>query len=89
MLRAGDTITIAFASGFTVPVTPTITLAGAYTNCSATGSTASTSGSGTGPTLTVTLADNGGTCALATSASGALTIAGFTTRPHRRSRPPT
>ena len=81
MLRAGDTITIAFASGFTIPVTPTITLTGAYTNCSATGATASTSGSGTGPTVTVTLADNGGTCALATGASGALTIGGITNPP--------
>ena len=81
MLRTGDTITIAFASGFTIPLTPTITLTGAYTNCSATGSTASTSGSGTGPTVTVTLADSGGTCALATGASGALTIGGITNPP--------
>src|SRR5207247_9329969 len=67
-LTTGDTITVAFPGTFTVPATPTITLTGAYTNCSATGAAA-------GTTVTITLADSGGTCTLANSASGALKVA--------------
>ncbi len=80
-LKVGDTITVGFAAGFSVPATPTVTLTGAYTNCSATAVTTSTSGSTTGPTVKITLANNGGNCALANSASGALKIAGITNPP--------
>ena len=79
-LHAGDTITVGFSARFTIPSNPTITLTGAYSNCSATGvvlNTTSTTASNDGPKVVITLADNGGTCSLASSASGALTIAGI------------
>ncbi len=72
-LAAGDTITTVFPAGFTIPATPTVTLTGAYSNCTATATAA-------GTTVTITLADNAGTCALANSASGALKLA-FLTNP--------
>ena len=72
-LTTGDTITVVFPGTFTVPASPTITLTGSYTNCSA-------NGVGSGTTVTVTLADNGGTCTHAGSASGALSIK-FLTNP--------
>ena len=82
-LKTGDAITIGFAAGFSIPANPTVVLTGAYTNCSASAVTTSTSGSTTGPTVTVTLANNGGNCALANSASGALTLAGITNPPQQ------
>ena len=44
-------------------------------NCLATAVTTGTNNSATGPTVTVTLANNGGNCALANSANGAFTFA--------------
>ncbi|HET7146118.1 MAG TPA: hypothetical protein VFI10_02870, partial [Gaiellaceae bacterium] len=72
-LNAGSTITVVFPGTFTVPATPAVTLTGAYVNCAATAAAA-------GSTVTVTLADSGGTCALANSASGALKLS-FLTNP--------
>src|SRR5439155_885169 len=72
-LAAGDTITIVFNSGFTVPAVPAVALLSGFANCSATGTAA-------GTTVTITLADSGGTCTLANSASGALKVA-FPTNP--------
>src|SRR5207237_1294089 len=56
-LAAGSTITVVFNGGFTVPAVPTITLLTGYANCAATAT-------GSGTTVTVTLADSGGVCAL-------------------------
>ena len=86
-LKTGDTISIGFSTGFSIPANPTVTLTGAYATCSATAVTTATT---SGATVLVTLANNGGTCALANSASGALTLAGITNPPaSRRSPPPT
>ena len=82
-LKTGDAIKIGFAAGFSIPANPTVVLTGAYTNCSASAVTTSTAGSTTGPTVTVTLANNGGNCALANNASGALTLAGITNPPQQ------
>ena len=70
-LRAGDTITVQFPADFSIPATPTITLPTGFANCLATAVT-------TGQTITVTLANNGGNCALALSSAGTLKIAGIT-----------
>ncbi len=70
-LAAGHTITVAFNSSFTIPASPTVTLASGFTSCSATGSTS-------GSTVTVTLANSGGTCSLPNSTAATLTIAGIT-----------
>ena len=58
---AGDTITIAFpnvTSVFTVPASPTVTLKSGFKNCAIGNAT------GAGTVVTITLADNGGTCSL-------------------------
>ncbi len=68
-LRAGDTVTVTFAAGFSVPATPAIALTGGFTNCSATAT-------GSGSVATITLADNAGTCLLPASAAASLTVAG-------------
>ena len=73
-LAAGDTITVVFNAGFTVPGSPAIGLTGGFSLCSA-------SGSGSGTTVTITLANNGGSCALPNSSAGTLTIAGLTNPP--------
>jgi hypothetical protein len=70
-LAAGDTLTVVFPAGFTVPATPTITLPVGFANCTG-------AGSGSGTTVTITLSNNAGTCALAASAAGEVTIAGLT-----------
>ena len=70
-LAAGDTITAAFNAGFTVPGTPEVALVSGFTNCSATATAAA-------QTVTVTLADSGGTCAVAGSAAATFTLEGLT-----------
>ncbi len=76
-LRAGSTITVAFPIGFSVAPAPTVTLPSGYTNCSAT-AVGSASGSSTNNTLTVTLADSGGTCSVPVSTATTLTVNGIT-----------
>src|SRR5258708_9809574 len=70
-LRKGDTITAVVNPGFTVPATPTVTLASGFTNYSATATAAA-------QTVTVTLADNAGTCAVAGSAAASFKVLGLT-----------
>jgi hypothetical protein len=70
-LAAGSTIKATFNSAFTVPANPTITLPTGFNHCSAT----ATSAAGV---VTVTLANSGGTCALAASSGATFTIAGIT-----------
>src|SRR4030095_16331025 len=70
-LAAGNTITAAFPGAFTVPATPVISNLTGTTNCSATASTL-------GSTVTVTLADSGGTCAVAAGAAVTFRVSGIT-----------
>ena len=80
-LRAGDTITVGFSARFSIPANPDDHAHGRLHELlghrrhgqSARPRPAPPSG----PIVTITLANNGGTCALANSASGALTIAGI------------
>ncbi|HQT99529.1 MAG TPA: hypothetical protein PLG60_03390, partial [Acidimicrobiales bacterium] len=70
-LGAGDTISIAYPSAFTVPVSPAVTFGAAFTGtCSGT-----TNGSTVANVVTITLS---GTCALAASTSATVVVAGIT-----------
>src|SRR4029079_1144700 len=64
-MAVGDTITIVFPAGFTVPAAPTVTLARAFTSCTATAT-------GSGTTATVTLV--GASCSVAASTAASLTL---------------
>ncbi|MCU1488828.1 MAG: cell wall/surface repeat protein, partial [Acidimicrobiaceae bacterium] len=68
-LASGNTITVTFASGFVIPATPTVTLPTGFT-----GSCGTTTGATSGQVVTITLS---GTCALANSTAGTVTIAGI------------
>ena len=70
-LRAADTITVPFPNTFTVPAAPVIALTSGFTTCSATAVAAA-------QTVTITLADSGGTCAVANGATVALNVIGIT-----------
>jgi len=70
-LTAGDTVTITFPAGFTVPSgTVTVALGPNFAGCSGT-----ITGTGSGQSVTVTL---GSGCSLANSAAGAITVDGLT-----------
>jgi|GEM_PF-1369039 len=71
-LAAAGTITVTFPAGFTLPATgATLTLNSNFSDCSATEVTA-------GSAATLTLANSGGTCAVAVSTVTSVTIDGFT-----------
>ncbi len=70
-LAAGDTITVTFAAGYVVGASPAITPGTGFTNCSATSPGGST-------TVTITLADSGGTCAVGNSTAASLQIGSVT-----------
>jgi hypothetical protein len=70
-LSDGDTITVAFPSGFSVGSSPSITLVSGFSNCSATAS-------GSFATATITLANSGGTCSVGSSSAVSLTIGSVT-----------
>jgi hypothetical protein len=67
-LASGNTITVAFASGFTVLGSPTATLGSGFSHCSATATTPSSG------VVTITLANSGGTCALGKGVAATLII---------------
>jgi hypothetical protein len=69
-LAAGDKIIVTFNSSFP-KLTSTVTLVSGFSHCSRTVGLAA-------KTLTVTLSDSGGTCALAGSSAATLTVAGLT-----------
>jgi hypothetical protein len=68
-MAVGDTITIVFPAGFTVPAAPTVTLGSGFTSCTATAT-------GSGTTATVTLV--GASCSVAASTAASLTLNGLT-----------
>ncbi|HEX6788752.1 MAG TPA: hypothetical protein VF091_05865, partial [Gaiellaceae bacterium] len=68
-LRGGDTITVVFNSGFTVPATPTVALTGGFSSCTA-------AAAASGQTATITL--SGASCALAVSTTATLTLSALT-----------
>ena len=68
-LATGGTISVTFNSAFTVPASPAITWGSGFTGTC----TGTTTGATTGHTVLITLS---GTCALAASTAGTLTIAG-------------
>ncbi|MEA2219835.1 MAG: hypothetical protein QOJ35_2461, partial [Solirubrobacteraceae bacterium] len=71
-LHTGDTITITYTAqgAVNMSATPTVTISGVnVSNCAATGAYVS-------PTLTVTLTDNGGNCAIATGAPVSVGVPG-------------
>ena len=70
-LQAGDTITATFSAAFNTATATTAAVLTGFTNCSATVS-------GVGLVATITLADFGGTCALADSTAASLAITGIT-----------
>ncbi len=67
-LAAGDTVAIRLGDGFTLPSAPVVTLAGGFSACAATGVVV-------GQALTATLANSGGTCALAALSAGIVRVA--------------
>ena len=75
-LAAGNTITVTFPNtvathlNFVPPASPTIVLGAGFTNCSATAL-------GAAPTVTITLANSGGACAVGNSTAVTLTINGM------------
>ena len=70
-LVAGAKITTIFPAGFAIPATPTVTLVNGFSSCAASASTSS-------QTVTVTLADSGGTCSLPINTAASVRIAGIT-----------
>src|SRR5439155_20742137 len=70
-LAAGSTIVAVFPAGFTLVASPAIVLGGAFSNCSA-------AGAAVGTTLTVTLSNSAGTCALADATAATFTASGIT-----------
>ena len=70
-LHDGDKITVTYPAGFVVPATPSVLLVNGFSNCSATATGAGTVG-------TVTLADNGGSCTLASSNAATIQLLGVT-----------
>lgn len=70
-LAAGSKVTTVFPAGFAIPATPTVTLLGGFSACTASGSASS-------QTVTITLADSGGSCALPINTASSLRIAGIT-----------
>ena len=74
-LSGANTVTVVFPAGFAIPAVPTIALTAGFVTCSATGAT--TGAIGAIQTVTASLTNNGGTCALASGTIGTLTIAGI------------
>ena len=70
-LVAGNTVTATFASGFTIPATPPITLGTGFSNCTATATASSA-------VVTITLANSGGTCSLPNNTTASLTVGSIT-----------
>ena len=75
-LAAGNTITVTFPNtvathlNFVPPASPTIVLGAGFMNCSA-------AAVGAAPTVTITLANSGGACAVGNSTAATLTINGM------------